>query len=54
MKAWELEQAITGHVEDGRHANDEVVLEVGKERRSVTASHSDGTFVLIAGPPLSQ
>lgn len=52
MKVRELLQAITDHADDGRHADDEVILKVGREIRSVSASYSDGTFTLIAGPPI--
>jgi hypothetical protein len=52
VKVRELLEAITDHAEDGARANDEVVLLVGRERRSVSASYSDGTFILVAGAPL--
>lgn len=52
MKVRELLEELAAHADDGRRADDEVILVVGAEVRSVHASYSDGTFILIAGPPV--
>jgi hypothetical protein len=52
MTVRELLAAVGDHAEDGRHLDDPVILIVGRDRREVTASYSDGTFILIAGAPI--
>jgi len=49
MKVRELQEQLTAHADDGRAADDEILVRVGKEWRRVDSSYSDGTFVLIAG-----
>jgi hypothetical protein len=44
--------ALLQHTEDGRRLDDEVLLKVGNETRTVDASYSDGTFILIARDPV--
>jgi hypothetical protein len=48
----ELLQGLLDHTADGRRTDDEVIVRVGDVDRAVEASYSDGTFILIAGPPL--
>ncbi|WP_166790645.1 MULTISPECIES: hypothetical protein [unclassified Cryobacterium] len=52
MKVWELLGAIAGHAEDGRAMQEEVLVRTNGDVRPVTSSYSNGTFILIAGPPI--
>jgi hypothetical protein len=52
MKVSELQANLTEHAEDGRRADDEVLVRIGREYRKVTTSYSDGTFILVAGSPV--
>lgn len=49
VKVRELRDKITDHAADGRRLNDVVLVKVGRDLRRVTASYTDGTFILIAG-----
>lgn len=52
MTVRELLAAVSEHAEDGTRTGDEVVVLVGRERRSLATGYSDGTFVLVAGAPV--
>jgi hypothetical protein len=52
MNARDLLAGLAGHVADGRRAEDEVLVRVGKELRKVEASYANGTFILVAGDPV--
>jgi hypothetical protein len=49
MTVAELLLALQEHAADGRRAQDEVHVKVGREVREVSAGYSNGTFVLTAG-----
>jgi hypothetical protein len=49
MTVAELLLALQEHAADGRRTQDEVYVRVGREIREVSASYSDGTFLLVAG-----
>jgi hypothetical protein len=53
MNVRDLLASLAGHAADGRRADDEVFVRVGRELRSVEASYTDGTFILIAGNPVT-
>lgn len=44
--------AIAGHAADGRAMDDEVLVKINGDVRPITASYSNGTFILIAGTPV--
>lgn len=52
MTIRELLQGLLDHTADGRRIDDEVLVRIGGTEHTVEASYSDGTFILIAGPPL--
>jgi hypothetical protein len=49
----DLLASLADHAADGRRSGDEVLVRVGRELRSVEASYADGTFILIAGKPVT-
>jgi len=53
MTVRELLAAVADHTAGGRVLEDDVIVLVGKERREVRASYANGTFILIAGKPIS-
>lgn len=52
MTVAQILAAIAGHAADGRAMDDEVLVKINGDVRPVTASYSNGTFVLIAGTPI--
>lgn len=52
MTVRQLLIALLQHTEDGRRLEDEILLRVGEETRTLEASYSDGTFILIASTPI--
>ncbi len=52
MTVRELIRALTDHGEDGRRLNDEVLVKIDGELRTVTATYSDGALLLLAGRPV--
>lgn len=52
MTVRELLHGLVDHAADGRRLDDEILIQVGTETRSVSASYANGTFILIAGAPV--
>lgn len=52
MTVRELLHRLLDHADDGRTMNDEIVVKINGDLRSISASYSDGTFILVAGNPL--
>lgn len=50
MTIRQLIDALLDHTQDGRAMADEVLIQVDGRGRTISASYSDGTFILIAGP----
>lgn len=36
---------------DGSRLNEDILIEVGRERRTLQSSYRDHVFILVAGPP---
>lgn len=54
MTVAQLLAAIAGHAADGRAMNDEVFVRINGDVRRITSSYANGTFILVAGMPLSK
>lgn len=54
MTVRELLHRLIDHAADGRLLEDEIMVKINGDIRSITASYSDGTMILIAGRRLSQ
>lgn len=52
MNVRELIKALVDHAADGRAMHDEVLIKINGDVRPISASYSDGTFILIAGKPI--
>lgn len=53
MTVRELLHRLLDHADDGRAMNDEILIKINGDLRPISASYSDGTFILIAGTPLN-
>lgn len=39
---------------NGTNMDSEIYVKVGREYRTVTTSYTNGTFILVAGPPVKR
>jgi len=51
MSVRELLHRLLDHAGDGRAMNDEILVKIDGEMRTIGGSYSDGTFILTAGAP---
>lgn len=54
MTVAQLLAAIAGHAADGRAMNDEVFVKINGDVRPITTSYANGSFIVVAGRPLTQ
>lgn len=52
MTVRELIKRMVDHGADGHALNDEVLVKINGDVRPITVSYSNGTLVLVAGPPI--
>ena len=54
MNVRELLHALIDHGADGRTMEDEILIRINGDVRPIMTSYSNGTFILVAGTPLSK